>query len=214
MRTALGLAVLVMSTAACRTLHEEGIPLLDPKTNEPAPGDEITLAVFENDADLAKWKSSAGKWVVESSRAVGTQQGPDYAYLTWPVYYGSISSVTVRGGIRSAGNRNFRVAVGHVTTILNWEMRETNVFHSGRIREEVGTPALSPGTDHEIRFIQEGEVVRVYVDGRELWSTRTRLTGTVTVYPAVGSTIEVMSVVIRGRRVPWIPVNGPSQPAP
>jgi hypothetical protein len=36
------------------------------------------------------------------------------------------------------------------------------------------------------------------------------LTGTVTVYPAIGSTIRVRDVTITGRTAPCVEVNGPS----
>jgi hypothetical protein len=123
--------------------------------------------------------------------------------------------VTVRGRVASAKNLNFRVAVGHVAALLNWEGRAVNVFHDGwNVRREVGPRALSAGGDHEIRFEQVDGRIVVRVDGRALWETRGHLRGTVSVYPAVGSTIAVREVEIRGTPVPWIAVDGPSQAAP
>lgn len=213
MRASLVLAFALLA-AGCASVEEGRVPLLEPKSIEPAPGEEVVRAAFESDSDLVRWKRHAGSWAVAKGAAVGTQVGADYAYLTWPVYYGSLSSVTIRGGIRSASNRNFRVAVGHVSAIFNWENGDVNVFRNGSEAAETHPAALAPGAEHEIRFLQDGELVRVLVDGRELWQCRTALRGTVTVYPAVGSTIRVRDVVIRGVPIPWIEVRGPSQPAP
>jgi len=179
------------------------------------PDEEVVRATFRVDEDLGAWRIAGGDWRVEDGAAVGTQLGDADAYLTWPVYFGSISSVVVRGRIVSKENTNFRVAVGDVAALLNWEMRPVNVFHQGfDVRKEAGPRALSSKRDHEIRFDEiDGRIV-VRVDGSPVWETRGRLRGTVTIYPAVGSTIRVRDVEIRGAAVPWIKVDGPSQRAP
>jgi hypothetical protein len=211
-RHALFVAALVC--AGCASVPPSSVTIEGPRAaGEPA--EQTARLRFGTESELAKWRAAGGEWRVEREAAVGTQLGGQYAYLTWPVYYGRISSVTVRGRIDSKKNQNFRVAVGHVAALLNWEVRPVNVFHDGwDVRQEVGPPALSAKGTHEIRFEEEDGRIVVRVDGRALWETRGKLRGTVTIYPAVGSTIRVEEVEIRGVPVPWIAVEGPSQSAP
>lgn len=179
------------------------------------PPEETVVLRFQRDEDLAAWKASGGEWKVEKGCALGRQVGDHYAYLTWPVYYGTISSVSIRGRIASRDNRNFRIQVGHIAAILNWECDDVDRFHDGwGDGRSVRGRALQGKGEHEILFVQDGDLVRILVDDRERWETRGRLRGTVTLHPAMGSTIQVREVVIRGRPVPWIPVDGPDQRAP
>jgi hypothetical protein len=213
-RTLLALAVLLPSSACIVVSESNTTTTRAVGTETTAPAEEVVRASFRNDADLARWKIGGGQWRVEKLGACGRQAGDRYAYLTWPAYFGSISSVTIRGGVADDANRNFRVAVGHVSAILNWEVRDADVFSDGHSRSETSPGSLAPGDDHEIRFVQDDEVIRILVDGIQRWETRGRLRGTVTIYPAVGSVIRIRSVEIRGVPVPWIAVDGPSQPAP
>jgi hypothetical protein len=79
-------------------------------------------------------------------------------------------------------------------------------------RTEVPGHALEPGRDSEIVLLQDGDLIRFSVDGKELWVASGRLHGTVTVYPAWDSTIGVKDVQIRGRAVPGVEVKGPPYP--
>lgn len=186
-----------------------------PPSGSAAPPEETVRLRFESDEDLAAWRIAGGEWVVKKGAAFGRQVGDRYAYLTYPVFFGAISSVTIRGGIASADNFNFRVAIGNVSVIFNWELDDLNICRDRTWGDgyKVRPRALSRG-QHEIRFVEDGDVIRVLVDGREVWETTGHLRGTVTVYPAVGSTIEVREVEIRGTPVPWIAVDGPSMRAP
>jgi hypothetical protein len=179
-----------------------------------APPEETVRLHFVEEADLARWRIAGGQWRIDRETALGTQVGDEYAYLTWPVFYGRIASVTIRGRIESPENRNLRVAVGGVTAIFNWELGDVNWYRNGWEQHDLGPHALSPGKDHEIRFTEDGGVVRIFVDGRETWETHAHLHGTVSVYPAVGSTIRLQEVEIRGVPVPWVAVDGPSDRAP
>lgn len=198
--------IAALMTAGCATAAS------DPA---PQPLEETVHLGFSSDADLAAWRVTGGEWVVKKGAAYGRQVGDSYAYLTYPVFFGEISSVTLRGGIESKQNFNFRVAVGHVSAIFNWEVQDLNIFRddSWSPGHDVAPRALSQGM-HEIRFLQDRSVIRILVDGREVWETTGHLRGTVTVYPAVGSTIRVEDVEIRGIPIPWIAVDGPSVRAP
>ncbi len=205
---------LLASALAAAALASAGC-VSAPRPDAAAPPEETIRLRFETDEDLAAWRIGGGEWVVKKGAAFGRQVGNTYAYLTYPVFFGAISSVTIRGGIASADNFNFRIAIGHVSAIFNWELADQNIYRDQTWGEghNVRPRALSPG-QHEIRFVEDGDVIRILVDGREVWETTGRLRGTVTVYPAVGSTIEVREVEIRGTPVPWIAVDGPSMRAP
>ena len=58
--------------------------------------------------------------------------------------------------------------------------------------------ALTPGKDHAITIEQIGKDVVVWVDKRKVYTTEAKLDGTVTVYPAHGSTITVSEIYITG----------------
>lgn len=179
-----------------------------------SPREETTTLQFATAEDLDAWQIRAGHWRVERGAAVGKQVGAEYSYMTWPVHYGAIASVTVRGGMVGPRGKEFRVAVGHVSAIFNWDMGNVNVMRNGCLGENVTPAALTADREHVIRFVQDGPLVRVTVDDNEIWQARTQMHGTVTIYPAVGSTIRIRSVEIRGVPIPWITVDGPSQPAP
>jgi hypothetical protein len=206
---ALALTVASCTSAAVETPETAAAP--------PAaePHDVIVRRTFETDGDLAAWRISGGEWMVKKGAAYGHQTGDRYAYLTWPQYFGRISSVTVHGSIASPENVDFRLAVGHVNAIFNWELDDVDIYHDGwGDGKAVPHRSLAKGRDCEMKFVQDGDVIRVLVDGRETWQTTGRMAGTVTIYPAVGSTIRIRDVEIRGVPVPWIAVDGPSQRAP
>ena len=207
-------AAAFLALAACASAEREPQTTRAPEP-APTPHEELERLTFSSDEDLGAWRISGGEWLVKKGAAYGHQTGDRYAYLTWPRYYGAVSSVVVRGSIVSPANENFRVAIGHVSAIFNWELDDADRYHDGWGVGQSATPrSLAAGSDHEIKFVQDGDVIRVLVDGRETWQTKGRMAGTVTVYPAVGSTIRVREVEIRGVPVPWIAVDGPSQPAP
>jgi hypothetical protein len=180
-----------------------------------APPPDVTIrAEFLDEDDLKAWRMGGGEWTVRRGEAYGRQVGAAYAYLTWPAYFGSVSSVTIHGRIASREDRNFRVAVGHVSAIFNWELDDGDIYHDGPGDGVLVRPHGLPPGEHEITFVQDGEIARVLVDGRATYESRTRLRGTVTIYPAVGSEIAVRDVEIRGVPLPWIVVDGPSIKAP
>ncbi len=154
------------------------------------------------------------KWSVERGQMLIHSKG-DTAYVTYRQYFSSISSVTIRGGIVPPSKRCFRACIGPIWMILNWEARDENHFRDagigvGTSRTVTRPGALVPGKIHEIRVSQEGEEVVVTIDGQQHYKTRATLEGTVTVYPALGSTIAVEEIVIEGRPASNIPVTGPA----
>ena len=176
---------------------------------------------FESDADLGAWVVYGGDWKVDGGQAVGRSLYPQsdrYSWLTCRTSCGDIERVVVHGGLDAASPHNFRLGVGAVTVILNWECGDANLVHYvGSDGHGAGRRALTPGREAEIVVEATGtgidRHVRLVVDDRVLWEgVGPPLAGTVTVYPAWGSTIRVRDVTITGRAAPCVEVNGPSMP--
>ena len=62
----------------------------------------------------------------------------------------------------------------------------------------VGSRRLRPGQEHVIRVRQVGELVAVTVDGEPIALGPGTLSGSVSVYPAVGSEIFVRAIDVVG----------------
>ena len=93
---------------------------------------------------------------------------------------------------------NFRVGVGRINLIFNWELRDENHYRNGEVCTVQKGHALIPGKEHTITIEQAGPNVIVSVDNKRLYTTEATLDGTVTVYPAHGSTISVSDITIQG----------------
>ena len=107
-----------------------------------------------------------------------------------------ISAVTVRGRIRPNSKHNFRMSVGPVNLIFNWEMAQQCHFRYDDDVTVIRRNLLEPGREHEITVRQlTAKSIEVLVDGRRVWITLGRLWGTVTIYPYQSS------IGIRGVRV-------------
>ena len=176
---------------------------------------------FEAAADLDAWVAYGGEWTVRDGHAVGRSLYPEsnrYAWLTCRTAYGEIQRVIVHGRLDRSSAHNFRLGVGAVTVILNWEVSDANLVHFvGSDGHGAGRRALTVGRESEIVVESTGtgadRHVRLVVDDRVLWEgVGPPLSGTVTVYPALGSTIHVRDVEITGRRAPSVDVRGPSLP--
>ncbi|MEO6594299.1 MAG: hypothetical protein ABIP94_06065 [Planctomycetota bacterium] len=106
------------------------------------------------------------------------------------------------GGIQTEVGLNFRIAVGPVNILFNWEGADQNHFYfrdEGGERVQVTEPRLlRAGREHTIVLRQFDEDVLVFVDGAEVARGRATLAGTVCVYPAIGSEIFVRSIDIVG----------------
>lgn len=186
-----------------------------------APASVTRTFRFASDADLGAWVQSGGDWRVEDGRAIGRSLYPQsdrYSWLTCRDAFGEIERVVVRGGLAEGSPHNLRIGVGAVTVILNWEVSDASLVHYvGSDGHGAGPRVLRPGEDSEIVIESRGEGtdrhVRLVVDDRLLWEgSGPPLMGTVTVYPALGSTIRIRDVTVTGRPAPCVEVNGPSMP--
>lgn len=176
---------------------------------------------FEQPADLDEWIAYGGDWAVSDQHAVGRSLYPQsdrYSWLTCRQAYSDIERVIVRGSLDGGSPHNLRIGVGAVTVILNWELADKNLVHFiGSDARVAGRHALAPGHESEIIVESIGtgseRHVRLVVDDRVLWEADgPPLMGTVTVYPALGSTIRIRDVQITGRPAPCVEVHGPSLP--
>lgn len=176
---------------------------------------------FERPADLDGWIAYGGDWSVQDGVAVGRSLYPQsqrYSWLTNRTAWADVERVVVHAGLDRSSPHNLRIGVGAVTVILNWELADTNLVHYiGSDGHRAGRRALTPGRESEIVVESRGEgalrQVRLVVDDRVLWEDEgPPLWGSVTVYPALGSTIRVREVEITGRPAPCVEVEGPSMP--
>ena len=86
--------------------------------------------------------------------------------------------------------------------IFNWELADQNHYRNGKVCTVEEGHALVPGEFHSIAVAQEGEDAVVTVDDKEVYRTRAKLEGTVTVYPALGSAIGISEITIEGEADP------------
>ncbi len=124
----------------------------------------------------------------------------DKAYTTFNRYFKSISAVTILGGIDLRGKHNFRVSVGPVNGILNWEEANQNHFRYGEnlSRPTITEPGvLVPGHIHSIQIRQDGDNVVFSVDGKPQFTAPGSLKGTVTIYSATDA-IVIQEMIIEG----------------
>ena len=209
-------ALLAFAAAALAACGSTGSP-----GARPAQQAETRTLRFETADDLGDWIAHGGDWKVADSHAVGRSLYPQsnrYSWLTHKTSYGEIRRVVVRGSTAEGSPHNLRLGVGALTALLNWEGGDLNLVHFvGSDASRAGPRALTPGRESEIVVDSSGtggeRHHRLVVDDRVLWEgSGPPLTGTVTVYPALGSTIRVREVVITGRPAPCVEVLGPSMP--
>jgi hypothetical protein len=185
-------------------------------TTAHAPPVETRTWTFESPEALAEWSQNGGDWKVEGGRAVGRSiwRGSERAaWLTNRTYFGSIDRVVVHGGLAQGSNHNFRLGVGAATFLFNWEGGNHSLVHYHKPQGVgFGPHVLEPGKEHEIVVEQVKDRIRLVLDDRVLWDEEGRLSGTVTVYPAFGSTVFLRDVSVTGRAVPWIDADWPSMP--
>lgn len=183
----------------------------------PPPVEDVILR-FDSPAALGDWVVTGGEWRIADGRLVGRSLDPTGTANEYAVYatpFAEIERVAIRGGLDASAKDNFRVAVGAVGVILNWEVRPENVVHHGyRAARHFGPCALVPGQESEIVIEQRGRRVRLVVDDRLLWEDDGSLSGTITLSAAFRTTMTVREVSIRGRPVHGLRVQGPSAPAP
>lgn len=131
--------------------------------------------------------------------------------LVYNGYFEEIKSVRIIGGIAPPGKFSFRMAVGPVSMILNWENADENHFRcvDGGKKGVVRPRVLVPGKFHEIVVQQEGDKAVVSVDGKSLFTCVTKLQGAISIY-TYKSAIAVREIVVEGKVDPNKKVTGPS----
>ncbi len=181
-----------------------------------APRLEERVIRFDSHADLDDWHVTAGEWTVDGGRLVGRSLDPSGGvtdeYATHRTYWGEIERVIVRGGLDAGSPNNFRMAVGAAAQLFNWERTPASWFELGHHDQQVSGALMTPGQEHEIVLEQIDDRIRIVVDDRTIWEHRGRMRGPLTLHPSFGSTLWVREIVIRGRPVPWIQVDGPDVP--
>jgi len=153
-----------------------------------------------------RFRGEAWEWRVEGNELVlsrfANEPHMDVTLATW---FDRIESVTVRGRIRKPHSANFRMSVGPLNMILNWECGPKSIFRWYDAGGEVGD-RLEPGryTDITVRQTSPGHS-DVLFDGRRVWSTEHGLFGSITIYTflsAIGVTdIRILGVPNRKRTV-------------
>jgi hypothetical protein len=160
-------------------------------------------------SDFLLAEAPGRKWLVDGG-VLHIEGG--FAHTTYRTYFKSIKSVTIRGGIQSLEGRNFRVSIGPLNMILNWEGADQNHY---RLGEALSAPivtephALAPGRIQEITVRQDGNDVIVEINGQRQCSLAGELEGTVSVYSA-SSAIFVQEIVVEGEVEPARKVTEPS----
>lgn len=159
------------------------------------------LFVFGNPA---LWKAEGNEFVCHS----GNHRVQD-SMMTYKTAFASIDRVLIRGRVL-APHQNFRVSVGPLNMIFNWEVEKQNHFRNDGVPTQTDGHALQPDKTQSIVFEQRGAEAVVLVDDREVYRTKAVLKGTVTVYSAVGGVIAVSEIDIKGKPNPALEVRGPS----
>jgi hypothetical protein len=162
-----------------------------------------TTIVFHSPETLLRFVTSGGTWSVEDGELRGSSPGGT-EWATLATTYRAIESVTIRGLIVPPATTNFRIWVGPLHLIFNWEMADENHFRNLGDCTVIRTHALVPGKEHEIVLRQAGKKVLVSVDGRTLWQTQAELTGTVSFQAALGSMLAIRLLRVEGTPDPTV----------
>jgi len=147
-------------------------------------------------------------WRVVDGELLGSAVGG--AMSTAKPAFDAVSSVTIRGRIVTPARTNFRVALGPLHAILNWELAAQCHFRWYTHRTVVGGHLLRPGREHDIGLRQlTKHSAEFLIDGKRVWLTHGRLRGALSFHPALESTIgvrEIRTLGIPGEESP----EGPS----
>lgn len=203
-------------------MYTASLPLVAP-TVKPEP---VTRIHFPSAGMLCRFTTAIPEaWAVVDENLVGCDIGPGNApLLTYRTHFKKISKVVVEGMVLPAAmtevkapglfsrrrSTNFRLSVGPINLIFNWEIRNENHYRNGEVYTLQSGHALVPGKWHAIAVEQIGKDAVVSVDGRRVYTTQATLAGTVTIYPAHGSTIRVSEIDITGVPDPGRHVSGHS----
>jgi hypothetical protein len=172
-----------------------------------------TTIVFHSPETLLRFVTSGGTWNVEDGELRGSSPGGTQ-WATLATTYRAIEAVTLRGLIVPPAATNFRIWVGPLHLIFNWEMADENHFRNLGDNTVIRTHALVPGHEHEIALRQTGKKVTVTVDGRTVWQPQAELAGTVSVQAALGSTIAIRLLRVDGTPDPSVATKAETREKP
>lgn len=135
------------------------------------------------------WRTVDGELVGSASKA---------ARLLAAEGYRSLSSVAIRGRILPPPATNFRLGIGPLSAIFNWELAPQSHFRWYAHRT-ISSFRLTPGKEQEITIRQLTRAsVELGVDGKRVYLTHGDLAGTVCLFPSCESTIGVREIRILG----------------
>jgi len=171
----------------------------------------VDVLRFATPGDLDRLLVDRGEWRADGGLLVGRSTGAA-TRATTRFAWRDIEAVTIRGGIRSADGLNFRLAVGDVNLLLNWEVADENHAWFGDAQIPSSPRCLTAGREHVIQLRQVRELVAILIDGNYLLTGPGKLAGSISVYPALGSEIFVRSIEVIGNLDLARVVTGPTGP--
>ena len=159
--------------------------------------DGLSRLRFAHATQLEQMLRRNGEWRIEDGLLVGKATGADN-FATHRVRFAHIEAAVIRGGIRSEAGLNFRCQVGNANLLFNWEVEPQNHLWLNGNCLRATPPAMTAGEEHTVLLFSDGQQLNVCVDGRHLFATKCMCSGTITVYPALGSEIFVREILIDG----------------
>lgn len=168
--------------------------------------DGLSRLRFTRDEHRAQLAFANGDWQVHQGQLVGTAKGANN-FATHRVRFSTMNAVLIRGGIQSPQGLNFRCNAGSVNLLLNWEVEDQNHLWQNGACHRTAPRVLEQGKEHEILIFSDGASTHVCVDDRQLYTVPGMLSGTVSVYPSLGSEIFVREILVDG--IPDGLVNAP-----
>ena len=139
-------------------------------------------------------------WRVVDGELIGTERYEEELEATLAWSFEQFTSVTVRGRIRKNAKHNFRINVGPVNLIFNWECARQCHFRYYDDCSVIEHNLLTPGKEHDITVRQKTrDSIEVLVDGSPVWTTPGRLYGTITIY-TTKSSIGVRELSVLGKK--------------
>jgi len=166
-------------------------------TEQLCTSDGLSRLRFENNSKLGHLTFANGKWSTKDGKLIGKADGANN-FATHRIQFSVTSTVVIRGGITSKEGLNFRCKAGDVNLLLNWEVEPQNHLWLNGTCHRTTPPALTAGEEHTILIFSDGGNAHVCIDDQHLWTVRSYLPGTVSVYPALGSEIAVSEILVNG----------------
>jgi hypothetical protein len=140
---------------------------------------------------------SPSDWRIVDGELIGSAMSG--ANITAAPGFRFISAVTLRARIVPPSRQNLRLAVGPMSAIFNWERAAQSHFRWYTDLTVVPRHVLVPGREQDLVVRQlTKKSFEIRVDGQRVWIHHGRLLGTVSLYPALKSTIGVREIRILG----------------